>query len=1213
MQSIDYGLVSFTPKENWRTGGLEEQAAKALFSQNPDVSVEELIQYGGGEAKKAIERVSKEFEALPHKKLSEAAKIEIQARIKTAKETSVSRRSSQIAGNLLLGGAVSDKKKETLVKVYIQSGGKLKHINNAFNEAVKNRGLTADEKHKALDHLCLAEVEKETYVSRSWKRRIRNFFTSASMSRSREIVLKANQDPDQSYLLHAVKDGRIEALKVLIDAGCDLSEGNNLLHLAAKEGHAEVVQLLLKHNPELSIERNTKGDYPIHTAVENGQLSVIKKLLELDPETPSYQNKNNKDPIDLAMDNGNIPVIEKLLEGVAVTPDWAGDLLKVYSKKNQATTILKELDGQYDLVFKNSPEIIQELLAHDTEVGRDFVEQLMIGLKDKHNRWKALTALIDSNDYKMLDKVFDSYQKDILRFSKMGEPILQYAIKNKKTAILAKVLGRRVGQKRLETKNKLGFTPLQVAVQEKQGGYIKFLLQKGANPTVLDAEGNSLFHMAIEMGDVNFVRFLAQDPKMKKLINQRNEQGESPIEVAAKMGREDMVMQFLSMGASSKPNDKNENLLHLAVQSGNHRLVQTLVNAAPPLVRQVDKSGKQPIDVAIEKGDKKIAAFLSGEEKPAFRAIMQGDKDGFMTALEENPDLFATRSNGESLLGVALRMEQNEIVEILKEKEEFLLLLLHEDQELFNDEIDKRGAQLRSELQKKRVWPREQAQKVALQKQKIYRETLEHAVKLGLADDVNSLLELARRDRVDQGFAFGLKPHEHPLINAMNLGNLEIVESFLQAEGFQSSQMGPELLKVALENRKSEIVDMILENKEYHYLINGLSSDGLSAFHRAVKDGDMELAKKLGEYADLAQVGSQGNTALHWAILTGDSEMVRFILEMDKEKILLNQENRFGVLPLMNAARMGDIKQLEVLIEAGAKIDAKDQRGNTVLHWAESVPMIEYLLGNSEVKALLETKNNDGRTPLMKAVEYMDEKKAVALLQAGARIDQVDKVGNNVLHIALYVTNLGGDSVVYENTLSAILEFPGGEKLLNMKNNAGYTPLLEGARKMNFLSAKLVRPLLQNVIAYGAKIDGEDERGKTLLHHVIADGDIETIQRVLDHPDAKDLMQVGDFIGATPINLVQEKIEKIEKSVEKLDYYLRNTELVEKQRRLVHFRYWVRAPKEEAERLASQQSPGAKERSERWVAQEKVRLAAKKEKLQKWKNLLTSMERVIQK
>lgn len=1255
MKSVDYGLTSFTPKENWRPGGLEEQAAKALFSQDPDVSVDELIQYGGGKAKRAIARVSKEFEALPNQKLSQADKAKIQARIESAKEKSVSRRSSKIAENLLLGGVADNSKKETLIKVYIQSGGKLKHINNAFQEAVQKQGFSPTQRQKALDQLCLAKVEKESYVNRSWKRKIRNFFTSTSMSQTRKIVLKANQNPKQSYLLHAVKDGRTEALKVLIDVGCDLNvkdkEGNNLLHVASKEGHAEVVSFLLQHSPELSTEKNGKGDYPIHVATESGHLSVIHELLELDLNMLNYLNNNEMNPVNVAMANKNTPVIEKLLEEVEIATEWAGDLLKVYSEQNMPCTILTDMEGKFDLVFSSSPDLVKELLEHDTEEGRVFVKKLMIGLKDRRNRWEALTALVDSNDPEMMEKVLDSYQNDILSFTKMGDPILQYAIKNKRTEVLIKVLEKdAVREKRLESKNKWGFTPLQVAVQEKKGGYIKFLLQQGADPTVFDAEGNSLFHMAIEMGDVHFVRFLAKNPKMKKLINHKNDQGETPVEIAAKMGKEDMVRQFLEIEPSSSPNDKKEDLLHWAVQGGNHHLVQYLVSVSSSFTTQVDKAGKQPIDVAVEKGDEKMVALLSKAEQPVFRAIFRGDRDGFITAYKKNPNLLAKRPNGDSLLYVALKMEQNEIAQMileteegatllfqenqagetpaqlavktpevlrgilgLKEGEETLLPLIHEDKKLFNAKLHEKSAQLRSKLEKKRVWSGERNRAVALQKQKIYVKTLQHAVKAGLTEDVKTLLDLAKKEQVDQRYSFGVDSFEHPLIMALNLGNREIIECFLQAEGFALSPVGPEMLKIAIENGNNEILDLILENEGYHYLIDSLASNGLSAFHCAVKDGNIELAKKIGECADLTSVDQYERNALHLAIQSGNPKMSDLILEMDKQKVLLNEKSLSGMTPVMIAVANGDIQQFQLLVKVGAKIEGVDDRGNTILHKAETDSMLKLLLQNKSIKALLDVKNHKGYTPLMSVVDERKDNQIITLLQAGAKIDERDDEGNNVLHIAMQSASLMKSSTDYENTLSALLEFPGGNQLIHLKNDAGYTPLLAGARKVNFLSAKVIRPLIQNLIAYRAKIDGQDDRGKTLLHYVIEDGDLETIQRVVDHSDAKSLMKVEDFFGVTPISLVQDKIKKIESSVETLDHYLKNTELVERKNKIKHFRSFARMSQQQAEEAASKALSGDRKQHEKWIAQEADRLVGKKEKLQKWKNLLTSMEGTMKK
>jgi len=66
----------------------------------------------------------------------------------------------------------------------------------------------------------------------------------------------------------------------------------------------------------------------------------------------------------------------------------------------------------------------------------------------------------------------------------------------------------------------------------------------------------------------------------------------------------------------------------------------------------------------------------------------------------------------------------------------------------------------------------------------------------------------------------------------------------------------------------------------------------------------------------------------------------------------------------LHASLGRDRKAMEMLLDAGAAVDAPDQHGRTVLHWAvekNDVELVELLLARG---ALVNAKDTTGRTPL---------------------------------------------------------------------------------------------------------------------------------------------------------------------------------------------------------------------------------------------------------
>ena len=61
------------------------------------------------------------------------------------------------------------------------------------------------------------------------------------------------------------------------------SNGKNALHLAARQGHVEIVKALLRKDPQLARRNDKKGQTALHMAVKGTSCEVVKLLLNADP------------------------------------------------------------------------------------------------------------------------------------------------------------------------------------------------------------------------------------------------------------------------------------------------------------------------------------------------------------------------------------------------------------------------------------------------------------------------------------------------------------------------------------------------------------------------------------------------------------------------------------------------------------------------------------------------------------------------------------------------------------------------------------------------------------------------------------------------------------------------------------------------------------------------------------------------------------------
>jgi ankyrin repeat protein len=122
---------------------------------------------------------------------------------------------------------------------------------------------------------------------------------------------------------------------------------------------------------------------------------------------------------------------------------------------------------------------------------------------------------------------------------------------------------------------------------------------------------------------------------------------------------------------------------------------------------------------------------------------------------------------------------------------------------------------------------------------------------------------------------------------------------------------------------------------------------------------------------------------------------------------------------LFTAVGAGKVRKVEELIRTGANVNARNEMGETTLHWAANSPGEQYtniigvLLAN---RAAVNVQDNDGRTPLHYAASRGDQNRVYLLLNKGANgllpdnsgmtaMDEARNDGyNKIAELILYMT-----------------------------------------------------------------------------------------------------------------------------------------------------------------------------------------------------------------
>lgn len=165
-----------------------------------------------------------------------------------------------------------------------------------------------------------------------------------------------------------------------------------------------------------------------------------------------------------------------------------------------------------------------------------------------------------------------------------------------------------------------------------------------------------------------------------------------------------------------------------------------------------------------------------------------------------------------------------------------------------------------------------------------------------------------------------------------------------------------------------------------------------------------------------------------------------------------------------------------------SEINARDEEGNTPLHKAIMVGNFDEVRKLVQAGADINVPNDRGNTPLHVAVGIFSLEIAKYLIKNGANVNAANKQGITPLHVAAdAVLTFGITGMLYRHEshfdMVKLLVESGAD--VNVKDDDGETPLHYACACENL---EVVKYLVEN----GAKLNEQDHLGNTPLHYAVA-------------------------------------------------------------------------------------------------------------------------------
>jgi ankyrin repeat protein len=175
------------------------------------------------------------------------------------------------------------------------------------------------------------------------------------------------------------------------------------IHYAAKKGHLFVVSSLVWLNPQLVFSRDSNGDTPLHLAASEGHKNVVEFLIAHRANV-NAENDFGETPLSYSLIWDHRAVAELLLaHGADVNPPRGGSsaLLSIAASNGDAELVSMLLAKNANAIESqplnraNGKAVVELLLAHGADLhGRDWIGRTPLEDAAADGRVEAMAALL---------------------------------------------------------------------------------------------------------------------------------------------------------------------------------------------------------------------------------------------------------------------------------------------------------------------------------------------------------------------------------------------------------------------------------------------------------------------------------------------------------------------------------------------------------------------------------------------------------------------------------------------------------------------------------------------------------------------------------------------------------------------------------------------------------------------------------------------------
>ena len=441
----------------------------------------------------------------------------------------------------------------------------------------------------------------------------------------------------------AAAEGHLEIVKLLIAKGAEINKFSNngltALHFASANGYIDTAQLLLRNGAEIN-KRTEDGFTALHIAACCGQVDIMCFLssqgARIGQITKCLLPKSN-----LAVCQGHaaLEAMKVEAEGRGKNPQFANihsaasngcvnsvnALIKAGADVNE---LLDDVSALFLAACQNHLNVVALLIQNGANTKQCNKKGLYpLHIAAARNSVATVKYLIERNVFNVDFETHD------------GQTALILAARWGYTELVAFLI--KCGAD-IYHRTKEGESALSLAAERNHVEIIKLLHKKGVNLSQYNNNGISLLHLAALKGCLQTVRFLIEEVQVNVdvLCTRRR----TPLSYAAFQEHIDTVIFLLDCGANvNHTAGNNSSALYIATNAGNTDLVECLL--------------KRGADINLQSKDGYTALMMT---------CIKGDEDTLRLLIKRGADVNITgRQNNLNALHLAASHGQLSVIKIL--------------------------------------------------------------------------------------------------------------------------------------------------------------------------------------------------------------------------------------------------------------------------------------------------------------------------------------------------------------------------------------------------------------------------------------------------------------------------------------------------------------------------------------------------------------------